>query len=134
MLAASAPAGRWTLTGPSGTSAPRVPVVRVGRPSYRVAAAGPGSLRFDGGLLTPLSFVVSVVTWLVALALLIGDDLGRPRRRVRLRRRRSAEDGSTAEGSPAGAAGAPAAAEDRVASAGVSPTRPARLVGVSRVQ
>ncbi len=120
VLAASAPAGRWTLTGPTGTSAPRSPSFGWAT-RFRVAGAGPGSLRFDGGLLTPLSFVVSVATWLVALALLIGDDLGRPRWRVQLRRRRSAEESGTAEGSPAGAAGAPAGGEDRVPSAGDEP-------------
>ncbi len=55
---------------------------------YPVTAAGPGTLRFDGGVVAPLSFVVSMVTWLAALVLLIGDRGGRPWNRLRLRRPR----------------------------------------------
>ncbi len=39
-----------------------------------MASAGTGTLHFDGGLVAPLSFVLAVVTWLVALALLIGNE------------------------------------------------------------
>jgi GT2 family glycosyltransferase len=101
VLAAAAPAGRWSLTGPNGVPA-------AGSSSfgwaarYRVTAAGPGTLRFDGGLVAPLSSVISIVTWLVAVALLIGDGVGRPWNRVRLRRPRLRPAGV---GSGAGGAG-----------------------------
>jgi len=53
-----------------------------------VAASGTGTLRFDGGLLAPLSFVLSLVTWLIAIALLLGDGAVRPWRRIRFPRPR----------------------------------------------
>ncbi len=49
--------------------------------------------------MAPLSFAVSIVTWLVALALLIGHNLGRPWSGVRTRRRRPADVGG--DGNPA---------------------------------
>ncbi len=85
VLAASAPAGRWSLAGPTGARVPQAPSFGWAA-RFRVATAGSGTLRFDGGLVAPLSFVVSIVTWLVAVALLIGDGVGRPLRRVRLPR------------------------------------------------
>jgi len=92
VLAAVAPAGRWRLTGPTGGPAPRTSSFGWGA-RFRVTAAGPATLRFDGGLVAPLSFAVSVVVWLAALAFLMGRNLGRARARVRLRRRPKAEAG-----------------------------------------
>ncbi len=88
-----------------------------------MASAGPGTLRFDGGWLAPLSFVVSVATWLAAMVLLIAEDLGRPLRRVRLRPRgRTAGEGTGPETDPE--------AEDPVRSPGgevdIARTAPAR--------
>ena len=97
VLAAVAPAGRWSLVGPTGSMAPRASSFGwVAR--YQVGTAGTGTLRFRGGLVAPLSFVVSVVTWLVAVALLVGEGVGRPRR-MRLRRegRRGAPAGPVPE-------------------------------------
>ena len=87
VLAALAPAGRWNLTTTSGSLAPRSPSFGWAA-RYPVTAAGPGTLRFDGGVVAPLSFVISIVTWLAALVLLIGDGGGRPWNRLRLRRPR----------------------------------------------
>jgi GT2 family glycosyltransferase len=99
VLAAMAPAGRWNLSGPSGTAAPRSASFGWAA-RYQVVASGPATLRFDGGLVAPLSFAVSIVTWLAALALLLGDGVGRPWNRLRLRRPRLRPDGA---GSPGGA-------------------------------
>jgi hypothetical protein len=92
VLAAVAPATRWSLTGPTRGPAPRTSSFGWGA-RFRVTAAGPATLRFDGGLVAPLSFAVSVVLWLAALALLMGRNLGRARARVRFRRRPKAEAG-----------------------------------------
>jgi hypothetical protein len=55
---------------------------------YRVTEAGVGSLTFDGGLLTPLSLVCSVIVWLAAVAVVAGRRIGLSWRRVRTGRRR----------------------------------------------
>jgi hypothetical protein len=98
VLSSAAPAGRWSLVGSTGVPAPRSSSFGwVGR--YQVSMAGLATLHFEGGLVAALSFVLSIVTWLVALALLIGHNLGRPWTRVRIRRRRPADlggDGSLA--------------------------------------
>ena len=96
VLAAVAPAGRWSLAGPTG-----VPALRDSSfgwaARFRVTAAGAATLRFNGGLVAPLSLVASVVVWLAALALLMGRSLGRPWARVRKRRRVRAEAGGDAD-------------------------------------
>jgi hypothetical protein len=98
VLSSFAPSGRWNLTGSTGASASRSSSFGwAGR--YEVSTAGVSTLHFDGGLVAPLAFAVSIVTWLVALALLIGDGLGRPWRRIRFRRRGRADFGVV--GSPA---------------------------------
>ena len=90
VLSSAAPSGRWTLNGPNGVTAARSSSFGwAGR--YSVVSAGEGTLHFDGGLVAPLSFVLAVVTWLVALALLIGNSLGRPWSRIRVRRRPPAD-------------------------------------------
>ena len=96
VLSSAAPSGRWALNGPNGVAATRSSSFGWGG-RYQVVTAGVGTLHFDGGLVAPLAFAVSIVTWLVALALLIGNRLGRPWRRVRIRRRRPADVGG-AEG------------------------------------
>jgi hypothetical protein len=53
-----------------------------------VAASGKGVLGFDGGILAPLAALVSIVVWVVVIALLIGQGSLRPPSWVRLRRRR----------------------------------------------
>ncbi|MGO8872774.1 MAG: glycosyltransferase [Acidimicrobiales bacterium] len=83
VLAALAPAGRWTLTTAGGT-APRSSSFGWAA-KYRVTTAGTGVLGFDGGLVVPLSFLASVVTWLVVVAALW---VRRPRS-LRWRRRRA---------------------------------------------
>jgi hypothetical protein len=87
VLASVAPAGKWTLSGPGGAEAPRTSSFGWAA-RYRVAVSGTGTLRFDGGLLAPLSFVLSLVTWLIAIALLLGDGAVRPWRRIRFPRPR----------------------------------------------
>jgi hypothetical protein len=87
VMAAVAPAGRWALSGPSGATLPRSASFGWGA-RYRVATAGEGVLDFDGGILTPLAALASIVVWLVVLALLIGQGAVRPPSWVRLRRRR----------------------------------------------
>ncbi|MGD0312204.1 MAG: glycosyltransferase [Acidimicrobiales bacterium] len=87
VLAAVAPAGRWTLSGPSGSPEPRSASFGWGA-KYRVAASGKGVLGFDGGILAPLAALVSIVVWVVVIALLIGQGSLRPPSWVRLRRRR----------------------------------------------
>ena len=99
VLAALAPAGRWNLTGPDGARVPRTSSFGWAA-RYQVATAGTGTLRFDGGLVAPLSFVLSLVTWLAALTLLIGDGAGRPWRRLRLPRPRLRGSGPTDDGPP----------------------------------
>jgi hypothetical protein len=99
VLSSAAPSGRWTLSGPTGAVAPRSPSFGWGS-RYQVATAGAGTLHFDGGLVAPLSFAVSIVTWLVALALLIGNNLGGPWNRVRIRRRRLANAGRASGPAP----------------------------------
>jgi GT2 family glycosyltransferase len=98
VLAAVAPAGRWSLTGPTGRPARRSSSFGWAA-RFGVTAAGPATLRFEGGLVAAVSFAVSVVVWLAALALLMGRNLGRPWARVRSRRRPRDEAGGDADGS-----------------------------------
>ena len=104
VLAAVAPSDRWNLGGPDGTRAPRTSSFGWAA-RFQVAASGTGTLDFSGGLLSPLSFVVSLATWLVAVVLL-GDRLGRPWRRLRLPRPRhrtwSGDGGDNGDGGDTG--------------------------------
>ena len=92
VLASVAPGGRWSLTGPTGGQARRSSSFGWAA-RFRVTAAGPGALRFDGGPVAAVSFAVSMVVWLAALALLMGTNLDRPWARVRSRRRPQAGPG-----------------------------------------
>jgi hypothetical protein len=65
-----APAGRWSLVGPSGTADPRSSSFGWAA-QYRVAAAGTAILRFDGGPWAPLGVLVELVLWLAVAAALI---------------------------------------------------------------
>jgi hypothetical protein len=87
VLAAVAPAGRWTLSGPTGS--PQVRSASFGwGAQYRVTRSGKGVLDFDGGILTPLAALVSIVVWLAVVVLLIGQGSVRLPSWARLRRRR----------------------------------------------
>jgi hypothetical protein len=54
-----------------------------------VTGSGVGTLRFDGGALTPLSFLASIVAWMAALAVVFRFGLGIPWRGLRRRRARA---------------------------------------------
>jgi hypothetical protein len=87
VLSALAPAGRWNLVEPDGSTAARSASFGwAGK--YQVTEAGIGRLGFDGGVLAPLSLVGSIIVWLVALAVVLGRRLGRSWGRVRTGRRR----------------------------------------------
>jgi uncharacterized membrane protein YjgN (DUF898 family) len=64
-----------------------------------VTTSGVSTLRFDGGFLTPLSFLASLVAWMVALAVLFRFGLAVPWQAVRRRRWRARRrtDGDGAE-------------------------------------
>ncbi len=118
LLTALAPAGRWSLVEANGARAARGSAFGwAGR--YAVTATGVGILRFDGGVLTPISFLASVIAWIAALAVLFRFGLGIPWRGLRRRRERArsrargkdpeaagpqptTEDGSSREGVDAG--------------------------------
>jgi hypothetical protein len=88
LLTAVAPAGRWSLVEASGARAPRQSAFGwAGR--YAVTGSGVGTLRFDGGALTPLSFLASIVAWMAALAVVFRFGLGIPWRGLRRRRARA---------------------------------------------
>ncbi len=87
VLAALAPAGRWSLNGPTGHPARRSSSFGWAA-SYRVTTAGVSTLRFEGGLVSPASLLYSIIVWVAALALLSGR-LGAPWRRAWTGRRRS---------------------------------------------
>ncbi len=107
VFSASAPAGRWALSGPSGPAVGPSPAFGWAG-QYRVERAGTGTLHFDGGLIVPLSLLGSVIGWLGVLAVVIGAGLFRPRPAMRRRRalaaadaRESDLDGPMAPGEPA---------------------------------
>jgi len=85
VLAALAPAGRWDLVGPTGTSAPRSASFGWAA-RYRSDAAGTSTLHYDDGVLTPLAWLYWVVAWLGAVALLLGRRLRAVWAPVRTRR------------------------------------------------
>ncbi len=70
VLAAEAPAGRWTLTTSTGRVVPRSSGFGWGA-RYRVEGATTGTLHFVGGLLPVAEGVFSVVVWLLAVAALV---------------------------------------------------------------
>ncbi len=88
LYSAAAPAGRWVLSGPSGAASPSPAFGWAGR--YRVTGPGTATLGFDGGPIVVLSFLYSLVAWLVAVALVVGARTGRLRSDRSWRRRRSA--------------------------------------------
>jgi GT2 family glycosyltransferase len=85
VLAALAPAGRWSLVAANGASAVRSRSFGWAA-GFASVAPGPATLRFRGGVLAPLSLVGSVIVWILAVGLLIGRRLGGPRRAARARR------------------------------------------------
>ncbi len=109
LLTALAPAGRWSLVGASGARAAHGSAFGwAGR--YAVPGTGVGTLRFDGGALTPLSFLASVIAWLLALAILFRFGLGIPwrglrRRRARARGKARGQDSEISDPSPTTDAG-----------------------------
>ena len=86
LYSAAAPAGRWVLSGSSGVASPSPAFGWAGR--YRVTQGGTATLRFDGGPTVVLSFLYSLVAWLVAVALVVGAGTGRIRSERSWRRRR----------------------------------------------
>jgi hypothetical protein len=101
VLAALAPAGRWSLTTHTGAQASRSPSFGWAA-RFRVTAPGVSTLRFDGGVVPPAALLFSLVVWLAAVVFLLGGRLGGPWQRVRIHRRRTGAGGSD------GAAGPPA--------------------------
>jgi GT2 family glycosyltransferase len=100
VLTALAPAGRWTLVEGDGTTlAPRSSFGWAG--SYLVTSAGVSTLRFGGGLVTPLACLYSIVLWVGAAVLLVGRRLGIVWRPIRSRRlRRHVGQGGPSDRSP----------------------------------
>ncbi len=99
VLTALAPAGRWKLVVDGGS--PAAPTASFGwAGSYSVPRAGAATLRFDGGLVTPVSFLVSLLVWFTAVAFLSVGGLSVSFRRVRTGRRRNREEGEVAPGGP----------------------------------
>ena len=92
LFTASAPAGRWVLEQPGGTTAVRSPSFGWAA-RFRVTEAGVSTLRFAGGPATPLSLLFSIVVWLAAVAVVAGGRLGGSWQRVRTGRRRSRSEG-----------------------------------------
>jgi len=100
VLAALAPSGRWSLVVDGGGAAARTSSFGWAG-SYPVTRAGAGTLRFDGGLVTPVSFLVSLLVWLTAVAFVSVGGLSVSLRRVRTGRRRTrADDQPTPDGYP----------------------------------
>jgi len=70
VLAAVAPAGRWNLVGASGAADPRSPSFGWAA-QYRVAVPATATLRFDGGVWSPLGVAAELVLWILVAAALI---------------------------------------------------------------
>ena len=94
VLTALAPAGRWSLVV-DGSPAPRSPSFGWAG-SYPVTRSGAVTLRFGGGVVTPVSLLVSLLVWLGAVALLSAGGLSISLLRVRTGRRRSRLDSQAA--------------------------------------
>jgi GT2 family glycosyltransferase len=77
VLSATAPAGSWNLTEATGVQATRSTSFGWAA-RFRVTQKGVGTLAFDGGLITPLSAIGSIIFWVVAIVVLV-----RTRRRHR---------------------------------------------------
>jgi len=71
VLAALAPAGRWSLVSSRGTVSARRPSYGWAA-QYRVTTPGEETLRFDGSPLAPLGVVFQVALWLLLAAVLLG--------------------------------------------------------------
>jgi GT2 family glycosyltransferase len=103
VFASVAPAGRWSLSGSTGRTATRSPSFGWAA-RFRVDAATVATFTFSGGWITPVSFLVSILTWLVAVVFLVstrvGTRRGRNRRRL-IRRGAPGRDIGAAEGVPA---------------------------------
>jgi hypothetical protein len=70
VLAALAPAGRWSLTSSSGVVFPMSTAFGWAG-QYRVDRAGPATLRFNGGPWGPLSVAFELILWLLVVAALV---------------------------------------------------------------
>jgi GT2 family glycosyltransferase len=104
VFASVAPAGRWSLSASDGQKSVRSPSFGWAA-KYEVTAPTVATLRFSGGWITPVSLLVSVVAWLLAVAYLLSTRLSRgvgTRRRLTWRRR-----GGRAVDDPAGSEQAP---------------------------
>ncbi|MHB1517612.1 MAG: glycosyltransferase [Acidimicrobiales bacterium] len=91
VFAAFAPSGSWVLTQAGGTPAHESQSFGWAA-RYRVTRPGPAVLGFEGGITVPITFVASLLTWLVALVALLG------RRPTASRRRRSEPDRAAGDG------------------------------------
>jgi GT2 family glycosyltransferase len=100
VLAALAPAGRWSLTTHTGAQASRSPSFGWAA-RYRVTAPGVSTLHFDGGVVAPAALLFSIVVWLAAVVFLLGGRLGGPWQRVRIPRRRTGAGGRDGGAGPA---------------------------------
>jgi hypothetical protein len=110
VFSASAPAGRWVLSGPSDTRSPSPAFGWAGQ--YRVGRSGDGTLGFDGGAVVPLSLLYSLLMWVAVVALVLGTGLGRPWPRAWRRRGGARARGTPARGAPADVARAEDLVED----------------------
>ena len=107
VLAALAPAGRWSLIGPTG--APAVRSASFGwASSYRSTSAGTATLRFGGGVLTPSAWLYTLVVWLGAVAVLLGRRLDAVWGPIRARRSRRRDARAVPDGPGAADGGRPA--------------------------
>ncbi len=98
VFASLAPAGRWSLSGSSGRTAVRSSSFGWAA-KYEVRSPTVATLSFSGGWIAPVSLLVSVLTWLVAIAFLLSTRVGgvATRRRLIRRRRVRRADEATAE-------------------------------------
>ena len=87
VLTALAPAGRWSLVTAAGATVPSTPSFGWAG-SYRVTSPGVSTLRFGGGALVPLSWLYTLVIWLLAAALLLARRTAGGRWPWPIRRRR----------------------------------------------
>ena len=70
VLAALAPAGRWSLTSSGGTAYPMSTAFGWAG-QYRVDLAGTATLQFNGGPWAPLSVAFELILWLLVVAALV---------------------------------------------------------------
>jgi hypothetical protein len=98
VLAALAPAGRWSLTTHTGQASRSPSFGWAAR--YQVTAPGISTLHFDGGVVAPAALLFSIVVWLAAVVFLLGGRLGGPWQRVRIHRRRTGAGGRDGDAGP----------------------------------